>query len=229
MNDEKKAPVFIALEGGDGAGKSTQAQMLVARLRREGRQATLVHEPGTTTLGDHLRAYLKSDRRICPQAELLLFEAARAQLVEEIIRPSLEKGTSVVADRFAASSIAYQGYGRRIGKRAVRQANDFATGGLYPHINLLLDTDPATGLARTKGPQMRMEDSRQEELRQDPDDTRRFEELPGDFHRRVREGYLAQVAADPEHWRVIDGTMRAKQVHEAIWERVVEVMGRRDA
>ena len=154
MTSRKNKPVFIALEGGEGAGKSTQAQLLVTRLQQEGRHAILVHEPGTTPLGQHLREYLKSKQKISPEAELLLFEASRAQLMAEVIQPSLSHGISVIADRFAASSIAYQGYGRRIGGKKVRQFNDFATGGLYPDLNILLNLPPSAGLERTSGPQL---------------------------------------------------------------------------
>ena len=224
MTNRKNQTVFIALEGGEGAGKSTQAQLLVTRLQREGQHATLIHEPGTTSLGNHLRDYLKSEQRISPEAELLLFEASRAQLMAEVIRPSLDHGISIIADRFAASSIAYQGYGRGIGGGKVEQLNDFATGGLHPNLNILLDVPYKEGLARTQGPQLTLGDERREELRQDAPGTRRFEELPEDFHRRVREGYLAQAAEDPEGWTMINGTMPLNQVHQAIWEKVLEVM-----
>ena len=224
MTSRKNKPVFIALEGGEGAGKSTQAQLLVTRIQQEGRHATLVHEPGTTPLGQHLREYLKSKQKIAPEAELLLFEASRAQLMAEVIQPSLSHGISVIADRFAASSIAYQGYGRRIGGKKVRQFNDFATGGLYPDLNILLNLPPSAGLERTSGPQLALGYEQQENLRQDTEGTRRFEELPDGFHQRVREGYLAQVAEDPERWTMIDGTMPLDQIHEAIWEKILEIM-----
>ena len=229
MTSRKNKTVFTALEGGEGAGKSTQAQLLVTRLHREGRHATLVHEPGTTALGQHLREYLKSKQKIAPEAELLLFEASRAQLMAEVIQPSLDHGISVIADRFAASSIAYQGYGRRIGGNKVRKFNDFATGGLYPDLNILLDLPPSAGLGRTSGPQLALgyeqqEPPRQELPRQDTEETRRFEDLPEGFHQRVREGYLAQATEDPEGWTMIDGTMSLDRVHEAIWEKVLEII-----
>ena len=224
MISRENKPVFIALEGGEGAGKSTQAQLLLTRLQQEGRHATLVHEPGTTPLGQHLREYLKSKQKIATEAELLLFEASRAQLMAEVIQPSLSQGISVIADRFAASSIAYQGYGRRIGEKKVRQLNDFATGGLYPDLNILLDLPPSAGLGRTRGPQLALGYERQKNLRQDTEETRRFEDLPESFHRRAREGYLAQAAEDPERWTMIDGTMPMNQIHEAIWEKILEIM-----
>ena len=143
MTENKGA--FIALEGGEGSGKSTQAQMLLERLTASGTTSTLVHEPGTTPLGHHLREYLKSKQRIDRDAELLLFEASRAQLMSEIIRPSIRRGVTVVADRFAASSMAYQGYGRRIGAEHVRTLNDFATRGLYPTSTSCWTSTPGRG------------------------------------------------------------------------------------
>ena len=224
MTSRENKPVFVALEGGEGAGKSTQAQLLVTRLQQEGRPALLVHEPGTTPLGQHLGEYLKSKQKIAPHAELLLFEASRAQLMAEVVQPSLDQGISVIADRFAASSIAYQGYGRRIGEKKVRELNDFATGGLYPDLNILLNLPPSAGLERTRGPQLTLGYEQQENLRQDTEGPRRFEDLPDGFHQRVREGYLTQVAQDPEQWTMIDGTMPLDQIHEAIWEKILRMM-----
>ena len=225
MTQEKRG-VFIALEGGEGAGKSTQAQMLADRLRSEGRQVILVHEPGTTALGHHLREYLKSKQTIGPEAELLLFEASRAQMMAEIVRPSLKAGVSVVADRFAASSIAYQGYGRNIGEQPVRELNDFATQGFYPDLNVLLDITPGNGLGRTKAPQLTLEDAAGSggNTRQDVDGTRRFEDLPSRFHQRVHRGYLEMVKKDPAHWAVVDADQSLDAVHEAIWRAVGQVM-----
>ena len=220
MTGRQERGQFIALEGGEGAGKSTQARMLLERLHREGRHAVLVHEPGATALGNHLREYLKSKQRIDPWAELLLFEASRAQLVAEIIRPGLESGITVVSDRFAASSIAYQGYGRRIGERDVRTLNDLATRGLHPDLNVLLDIEPGEGLGRTRPAQLVLGESEEKERRQDTDDTRRFEDQPMRFHQRVRQGYLAQVKADPGRWAVIDAAQSPEAVHEAIWAAV---------
>ena len=142
---------FMALEGGEGAGKSTQVEILLKRLLESGVPAISVHEPGTTPLGLHLRTYLKGKQRIDAGAELLLFGASRAQLMTEVIQPSLKRGISVLADRFAASSIAYQGHGRGIAVDRVQAINDFATGGVYADLNILLDLPPEAGLARTRG------------------------------------------------------------------------------
>ena len=148
--------MFIVIEGGEGAGKSTQAERLYRRLQDHRCPATLVREPGTTSLGLHLREYLKSKRPLTPQAELLLFTAARAQLIHEHIQPSLERGLTVIADRFAASTIAYQGYGRRIPIDIINYLNDYATNGLNPDLTFLLDIDPEQGLHRIGRPQLQM-------------------------------------------------------------------------
>ena len=206
---------FIALEGGEGAGKSTQAEALLKRLLESGVPAISVHEPGTTPLGLHLRTYLKGKQRIDAGAELLLFGASRAQLMTEVIQPNLKLGTSVIADRFAASSIAYQGHGRGIALDRVRAVNDYATGGTYPDLNILLDLPPEAGLARTKG---------ETEPPEDAADNRRFEDQPMEFHRRVRQGFLVQAGAEPERWTVIDAKMTPERVHEAVWEKVWETM-----
>ena len=142
---------FIALEGGEGTGKSTQAETLLKRLLEGGVPAISVHEPGTTPLGLHLRTYLKGKQRIDAGAELLLFGASRSQLMTEVIQPNLKRGIFVIADRFAASSIAYQGHGRGIAVDRVQAINDFATGGAYPDLNILLDLPPEAGLARSRG------------------------------------------------------------------------------
>ena len=206
---------FIALEGGEGAGKSTQVETLLKRLLKGGIPAISVHEPGTTPLGLHLRTYLKEKQRIDTGAELLLFGASRSQLMTEVIQPNLKRGISVIADRFAASSIAYQGHGRGIAVDRVQAINDFATGGAYPDLNILLDLPPEAGLARSRGGT---------QLQEDAADNRRFEDQPMEFHRRVRQGFLLQAGAEPERWTVIDARMKPERIHEAIWEKVRDVM-----
>ena len=139
--------LFIVFEGGEGSGKSTQAERLYRRLSEE-RSALLVREPGTTPLGLHLRDYLKSGRPLTPESELLLFAAARAQLVADQIRPSLERGITVISDRFSGSTVAYQGYGRAGRRDVIDYLNNYATSGLNPDVTYLLDIDPEEGLHR---------------------------------------------------------------------------------
>ena len=211
------AGVLITLEGGEGSGKSTQAEALYQRLLLEGNTALLVHEPGGTPVGEQVRALLKAQHdeeptgqsageSITPVAELLLFCAARAQLVDTVLRPALEEGRVVVCDRYTASTLAYQGYGRGLPMEDVERANLLATGGLEPDLVLLLDIPWETGMSRVEG--------------RSDGEGKRFEEEPAWFHGRVRDGYLAQAKADPERWLVVDGTLPQEQVEEIIWRRV---------
>lgn len=201
--------VFIAFEGGEGAGKSTQARCLESYLCARGYNAVLVHEPGSTRLGDYLRAYLVNDEPIVPSAELLLFEASRAQLVQERIRPLLDDGAVVIADRFAGSTVAYQGHGRGIKLDRIQWLNDFATGQLYPDLTILLDIDPLIGLERVNSRQLQLSLP----IADAPD---RFEEEIMVFHDNVRRGFLEQAESDPDHWHIVDGHHSITQVSTAV-------------
>ena len=196
--------MFIALEGGEGAGKSTLAAALEERLRAQGRDVVLTREPGGTDLGDIVSGMVRHRQGLTPRAELLLFEAARAQHVQDVIRPALERGDIVLCDRFTASTVAYQGYGRKLPLREIAQANRMAAGGAAPALTLLLDLPPDTGLRRDTT---------------DPAGDRLRGERAA-FHERVRRGYLAQAAADPERWLVIDATQPREAVLEAAWARI---------
>ena len=221
-------PIFISLEGGDGSGKSTQANLLHQRLREAGVRAALIHEPGSTPLGEYLRDYLKSKQPLSPEAELLLFEAARTQLVRDVIQPNLANGITVVTDRFEASSMAYQGYGRGIALDIVERFNAFAVQGLTPDLTFLLDIDPSEGLRRVGDPQMALplgEEINAPVGRQDVEEERRFEDAPIQFHRRVREGFLAQAAGNPKRWVVIDAGQSVERVHEQLWGVTLERLG----
>ena len=212
--------LFIAFEGGEGAGKSTQAGMLHDTLRRKGYRAELLREPGSTPLGDHLRDYLIDDRPISPLAELLLFEAARAQLMAERIRPLLEDGATVIVDRCAGATVADQGYGRGINLDRISWLNDYATGGRYPDLTILLDIDPPEGLKRAKRRQQAPQVPRQQ-LFLPLDETRdRFEEEATDFHYEVSRGFLQQAADDSASWLVIDGHLPIETVSVSIWAAV---------
>jgi dTMP kinase len=200
---------FITLEGVEGCGKSTQARRLYRRLGKLAVPARLVHEPGVTVLGKRVARLLKwaDDVNITPMAELLLFNVARAQLVEEEIRPALEKGEVVVCDRYADSTTAYQGYGRGLDMGTVAAVNKAGTGGLTPDLTILLDVPPEAGLARKHGER--------------PD---RFEAEAAAFHRRVREGYLKLAGAEPKRWLVIDATQARDKIAGQIWERVSRLL-----
>jgi len=197
--------IFITFEGGEGSGKSTQARTLHRRLSRSDIPALLTHEPGGTPLGREIRRWLKGKGESNPQTELLLFNASRAQLVAEVIRPALKSGTVVICDRFYHSTIAYQGYGRGLPLDLIEAANNIATQGLEPDLTILLDIDVAQGLARKK-----MRD--------------RFEREELAFHQRVRQGYLEMAKKDPQRWLVIDGSLPKKEIERLIEERVRQVL-----
>jgi dTMP kinase len=185
---------FITIEGPEGGGKSTQARRLEAELRNAGLAVLRTREPGGTPLGEQLRDLLLANAPalgvIDPLAEALLFSAARRQLVETVIRPALEAGTTVVCARFADSTLAYQGYGAGVPLAQLRALEQAATGGLRPDLTLLLDLPAEAGLARK------------------PDEDRTRFEIGFDlvFHRRVRDGFLALAAVEPARFVVIDAS-----------------------
>lgn len=206
---------LISFEGGDGAGKSTQAALLVERLTSAGNNAVLVREPGGTPLGERLRPLIKGEVPSSPMAELLMFEAARAELVREVIRPALDDGAIVVTDRFYDSTVAYQGYGRGMDMDVIDSLNQIATGGLRPDITLLLDIEPAAALARV-GPE--------NGGRVDPANQQKFETQPLEFHERVIEGYRTLARQEPARWFVIDASRSVDQIAERVWSVVGSVL-----
>ncbi len=201
--------LFVVFEGPEGAGKSTQIALLAGRLRAAGRDVLLTREPGGTRAGDAVRdLLLDPDQVIHPLTEFLLYSASRAQLVHEVIEPALEAGRDVVSDRYAGASVAYQGHGRGLDLGFVESLNEQATGGLHPDLTVLLDIDPAEGLRRAE--------------RRSPSD--RLESAGLDFHRRVREGYLAQASRNAT-WVVVDANRPQDDVAAAVWlgvERLLE-------
>ncbi|MCL6643953.1 MAG: dTMP kinase [Dehalococcoidia bacterium] len=197
---------FIVFEGGDGSGKSTAAAAVAARLEAAGQRVVLTREPGGTQAGEAIRALLH--QRLSPWAELFAFLAARAELVSAVIRPALEDGATVICDRFAPSTFAYQVHARGLDPVVVRTANRAATGGLEPDLVVYLDLDPAAGLARKAGEGSAIATG-QEGL---------------EFHRKVREGYLLQARDDPARWAVIDASLPAERVAELAVERVLRVL-----
>ena len=197
--------MFITFEGVEGAGKTTQIARLAARLRSKGRQDVLTtREPGDGPLGSELRRLaLHPPRgiRVEPRAELLIMLADRAQHVGQVIRPHLDSGGIVICDRYADSSVAYQGYGRGLEIGEIARLNDYATDSLVPDLTILLDLDPAIGLARQNERNI-MED----------------ESLV--FHRRIRAGFLALADQMPNRWLVLDASRDPDAVHEDIWDTV---------
>jgi dTMP kinase len=201
--------LFITFEGVEGCGKSTQARLLYYRLVKLAIPALLTHEPGVTALGKKIARLLKreSDTAISPLAELLLFNASRAQHLEGIILPALQEGKIVICDRFADSTTAYQGYGRGINLDTVLATNRMATRGLTPNLTILLDVPVEKGLTRKKD---RKND--------------RFHAENLAFHRRVRQGFLKLASESPGRWLVIDGTQSQEKIAGIIWEKVSNLL-----
>jgi dTMP kinase len=195
----------------EGCGKTTQSRRLYRRLVRLAVPALLTHEPGVTDLGKKITRLLKwsGGMEISPLAELMLFNASRAELVGQVIRPALEGGKVVVCDRYADSTTAYQGYGRGLDLETIKAVNDTATGELTPDLTILLDMPGEAGLARKAG---------------ERDD--RFHKETAAFHRRVREGYLKLARAEPERWLVIDATQEKDKIAVIIWQRVSKLLPR---
>lgn len=199
--------MFITFEGGDGSGKSTHAATLERRLRDSNVNVLLVREPGSTALGQYLREWLKRESATAPMAELLLFEAARAQLVSEIVRPAIAAGQVVIADRFSDSSLAYQGYGRGLDLDLIQTLNAAATGGLTPDLTILLHTPAREALVRAT------------RSRTDAGE-RKFEDLPDKFHQRVVAGFLELASQEPRRWVVVDSSRDVSAVAGDVWAAV---------
>jgi dTMP kinase len=194
--------VFIALEGGDGAGKSTQAQLLCSWLEELGHTVVVTREPGGTPFGRAVRELVLHGDHVAPRAEALLFAADRAHHVETRIRPALSRGEVVITDRYMDSSIAYQGAGRDLGVDEVRDLNLWATGGLLPDLTVLVDLPADVGRSRRHGVHDRLESE------------------PGQFHGAVRELFLTLAQAAPDRYLVVDGELAPGRIHELVRARV---------
>lgn len=201
--------VFVTFEGGEGSGKSTQIEAVAHLARVEGYQVVTCREPGGTVLGERLReALFGLEVAPHPLAELLIFGAARAQLVGEVILPALADRALVLCDRFTDSTVAYQHYGRGLALDDVVAINEAATTGLLPALTVLLDLPPDAGRARG-------EDGGSDYLER--------EDLT--FHERVRDGYLAMAAAEPERWLMLDALRPREELTSLVWGRVRAVLG----
>jgi len=208
--------VFITFEGAEGCGKTTQVAMLARRLREGGFDTVTTREPGGTPAGEAIRGILQHDTAgsdICAAAETLLFEASRAQLVCRVIRPALERGAVVLCDRFADSTTAYQGYGRGFDVDRLLQLHDFALGGTWPDLTVLLDLSVEEGFRRLHTRNAGQGTSLD-----------RMEREPSDFHRRVAEGFRAMACRWPERFRRVDAAGSTETVHEKVWDLVKAVL-----
>ena len=223
---EPSSSLFISIEGGEGTGKTTQAQLLYRRLKEGGHHVKLVQEPGTTPLAEYLRLWLKgTDHPLNARSELFLFAAARADLVDTVLVPFLaEPGAIVVSDRYLDSTRAYQGYGRGLDRKLVDAVNELTVGDVLPDLTILLDCPPARALERIGRTQLSF--ALDSEVSTQP--TRRategfrLEEESLDFHNRVYEGYRELAHAEPERWHIVDATRPTDEISDSIWEAVSE-------
>ncbi|NLX10849.1 MAG: dTMP kinase [Chloroflexi bacterium] len=203
--------MFITFEGPDGSGKSTQAVLLADYLRAQGRPVYLTHEPGGTEIGDQVRQVLHDlkNQGMHAATEVLLYAASRAQLVAQEIRPRLAAGEIVICDRYADSTLAYQGYGRGLDLKALHHLLDFATGGLTPDLTLYLDISAEAGLQR------------RQHAAEDGAEWNRMDAQSLEFHRRVREGYVALIAGDPVRWVTVEAANERDAIHKQICAAVL--------
>ena len=200
---------FITLEGGDGSGKSTQLKLLTEYLQSNGYDCVFTREPGGTAISEKIREIILDGNNVeeANETEALLYAAARAQLVKELIIPSIKQGKIVVCDRYIDSSVAYQGYGRGLPLDILRAMNDFACEALVPDLTILLDVTPETARRRLRG--------REQATNTAAD---RIERAGEEFHRRLRQGFAAQAAAEPERIVTVDANGPVAGVQEAIWK-----------
>ena len=200
---------LISFEGSEGSGKSTQISRLAARFQRAKREVVTVREPGGTELGEQIRNIIVHNSKgdeMCAETELLLFAAARAQLVREVIAPALIAGKVVLSDRYLDSSTVYQGIARNLAADPVAQINRFAVGNVMPHLTVVIDVPTEVSLKRLK--------QRASDL---PD---RMERENVDFYKKVREGYLVLAKGMPERFIVVDGTKSADAIEKKIWSQI---------
>mgnify|MGYP000849198510 FL=1 len=202
--------MFITFEGPEGSGKSTQLPQLAQFLEEKGLSVVRTREPGGTKIGDQIREVLvrMDNTELHPRTEILLFLAARAQLVEELIIPSLQQGKIILCDRYGDSTLAYQGYGHGLDLDTLRAMLHFATGGLKPDLTILLDVDVMTGLKRKKI----------------KEEWNRFDAFELSFHERVRDGYHILAGQEPERWKIVDATQDPEQVQTEIRALVLNAL-----
>ena len=197
---------FITFEGSEGSGKSTQAERLAARVQRSCAPCVLTREPGGTPIGENIRELLQFaplNSSMTPETELLLFEASRSQLVREVIKPALERGICVIADRFFDSTTVYQGAARRLDREMIERFNSFAVDDCVPDVTFVLDIDAATA------------ESRMQKKPRKPD---RMEQQPAEFYERVREGYRQIALHEPGRIVLIDSAQEADTIENEIWK-----------
>jgi dTMP kinase len=222
----KRKGFFISFEGGEGTGKSTQLRLLTAWLKKNAQSPIVTLEPGGTPIGEKIRDLLLDPKngRLSPRAELLLYEADRAQHVDELIEPELSKGSILVCDRYADSSYVYQGICRKLGEPRVADLNRFATRGLMPDLTIVLDLPETEGLKRIR--KRLEEDAALHGIRRRVK-LDRLEREKTDFHRRVRQGFLKLARKEPRRIRILDASQSVEAVFEQVRSHVEPALKRR--
>jgi dTMP kinase len=207
--------LFITFEGPDGSGKSTQINLVVDYLTRQGYEVLCTREPGGTAIGDQIREVVHDIGNIemSARAEILLYSASRAQLVEQVILPHLAQGGVVLCDRYADSTYAYQGYGRQLDFETLRLVTHFATQGLKPNLTIYLDLDVTEGLRRKTAANVT-----------GGGEWNRMDQLELAFHQRVRAGYLEMAQTEPERWLIVDASAPVAQINQIICQRLEQVL-----
>jgi len=202
--------VFITFEGPEGSGKSSQLPALASFLESRGYDVVSTREPGGTRIGNQIREILMrmDNTELHPRTEILLFQAARAQLIEELILPSLADGKVILCDRYGDSTLAYQGYGHGLDLDRLKMILEFATNGLKPDLTILLDVDVMVGLKRKKA----------------KEEWNRMDAFELSFHERVRRGYHELVSQEPARWKIVDASQSQEQVQEDIRQIVLEAL-----
>lgn len=206
---EEGRGIFISFEGSEGCGKTTQITRVARRLEDEGNDVIVTREPGGTDLGEeirHLLMHAQSGNEMCPETELLLFAASRAQLVRQVLLPALESGKIILCDRFLDSTTVYQGIARNISSEPVQIINSFAAGNMMPDLTIILDVPAKVGLTRIR-----------HRVGETPN---RMEKESIDFYERVREGYLVLARELPQRFFVVDGSKSEEEVEEEIWNEL---------
>ncbi len=207
--------LFITFEGPDGSGKTTQIELAAAHLREQGYTVYCTREPGGTPIGDQIREVLHDVKNtaMASRAEILLYSASRAQLVEQVILPRLDRGEVVLCDRYADSTYAYQGYGRQLDFETLRQITEFATRHLKPSLTVYLDLPVEEGLKR-----------KEDANAAGQGEWNRMDQLELDFHHRVRDGYLEMAQKEPDRWLVVSAAGSIEKINRSICERLEKTL-----
>ena len=200
--------MFITLEGPEGSGKTSQMASLSEFLSQMGHSVLCLREPGSSSIGEQIRSVIMAmnNTAMHPRTEILLFLASRAQFVEEVVRPALNAGKWVLCDRYADSTLAYQGYGHQVDLQILRSLLTFATGGLTPDLTLLLDIETNAGLKRKRSA---------------GGEWNRLDAYPSEFHQRVRQGYLELARTEPQRWAVVDASQPLEMVQSAMRQAIL--------